>query len=167
MKKIDFGKATELTSPNPLTLICSEKPDGSTNLAAVSFVSYLSFDPPMIGFAMAKTAYTGERVRETGNVVISYPGASLKDQAISCGTSSGRDTNKVEKFGIAMQEIKGSGIKVPADCKLAFVAKLNQKVEIGDHCLYICDIEQIYADETKDALFAWNGYAKAAPAREK
>ncbi len=52
MNKITIIKATALTSPNPISLLCTEKPDGSTNLAAVSFYSYLSFQPEMLCFAM-------------------------------------------------------------------------------------------------------------------
>ena len=50
MKELNIMEATVLTSPNPLTLICSKKEDGSTNLAPICFVSYLSFNPPMVGF---------------------------------------------------------------------------------------------------------------------
>lgn len=167
MKEINIGKATEFTSPNPLTFICSEKPDGTTNIAPVSFVSYLSFNPPMVGFAMGKAAYTGERVRETGKVIITVPGNSLREAVMSCGSSSGRNTNKVKKFGIKLTEVPGCSIKIPADTKLALVAKLNQTVETGNHYLYICDVEQIYGDEGKEAIFAWNGYAEAAPAKKK
>ena len=53
MKELNIMEATVLTSPNPLTLICSKKEDGSTNLAPICFVSYLSFNPPMVGFTPA------------------------------------------------------------------------------------------------------------------
>ena len=72
MKELNIFEATALTSPNPLTLICSENEDGTTNLAPICFVSYLSFNPPMIGFATGKQAHTGERVRETGKVILLY-----------------------------------------------------------------------------------------------
>ena len=70
MKELNIMEATVLTSPNPLTLICSKKEDGSTNLAPICFVSYLSFNPPMVGFATGKQSHTGERVRETGKVIV-------------------------------------------------------------------------------------------------
>ena len=63
MKELNIMEATVLTSPNPLTLICSKKEDGSTNLAPICFVSYLSFNPPMVGFATGKQSHTGKRVR--------------------------------------------------------------------------------------------------------
>ena len=37
MKELNIMEATVLTSPNPLTLICSKKEDGSTNLAPICF----------------------------------------------------------------------------------------------------------------------------------
>lgn len=36
MKKINLAQASALTSPNPVTVVCTERPDGGTNLAAVS-----------------------------------------------------------------------------------------------------------------------------------
>ena len=51
MKTLNIMEATVYTSPNPLTLICSQNEDGTTNLAPICFVSYLSFDPPMVGFS--------------------------------------------------------------------------------------------------------------------
>lgn len=42
MKELNIMEATVYTSPNPLTLICSLNEDGTTNLAPICFVSYLS-----------------------------------------------------------------------------------------------------------------------------
>ncbi|MDE5757065.1 MAG: NAD(P)H-dependent oxidoreductase [Allobaculum sp.] len=44
--------------------------------------------------------------------------------------------------------------------------KLKEFLETGDHYLYICLVEQVYADEKEKPLFAWNGYRKIAPALE-
>ena len=57
METINLPKASALTSPNPVTLVCTRKPDGSTNLATVSWWTYLSFNPSMIAYAMAKTSF--------------------------------------------------------------------------------------------------------------
>lgn len=167
MKELNIGQATVFTSPNPLTLICTEKEDGSTNLAPICFVSYLSFNPPMIGFATGKQAYTGERARETGKAVIAVPGTSLAEAVMSCGSCSGKDTDKAKQFEIELKEIPDSAIKIPEDSKIAFVCDVEQVVETGDHYLHICNISKIYGDEEKESLYAWNGFAKAAPAQEK
>ena len=95
MKEMTIIEATVLTSPNPLTLICSQNEDGTTNLAPISFVSYLSFNPSMIGFACGKQSHTGKRVRETGKVIVTVPGEGMAQTVMACGGSTGANTNKV------------------------------------------------------------------------
>ena len=165
MNKINLPKASVLTSPNPVTLVCTRRPEGTTNLATVSWWTYLSYNPEMIAYAMAKTSYSGERVRETKEVVLTVPGAEIADFVMKCGISTGRKTDKVAEFGIEMQEVEGTDIKIPAHTKVAIKCSLKEFVEVGDHYLYICNVEDVYADEDEEAVFAWNGYGKIAPAK--
>lgn len=166
MKELNIMEATVLTSPNPLTLICSLNEDGSTNLAPICFVSYLSFDPPMVGFAAGKQSHTGKRVRQTGKVIMSVPGESLTQTVMACGSSSGSTSYKVEENHIEMTSVEGSDIQIPADTRLAMIATLQQTVEVGDHILHICRVDKFLGDESKKGLYAWNGFGKVAPAVE-
>ena len=155
MKELNIMEATVLTSPNPLTLICSKKEDGSTNLAPICFVSYLSFNPPMVGFATGKQSHTGKCVRE-----------SLAGAVMACGASTGAETDKAAANNIEMMAVEGSDIQIPADTRLAMVATLQQSVEVGDHILHICQVDKFLGDEDKKGLYAWNGFGKVAPAAE-
>lgn len=167
MKIINLPQAATLTSPNPVSLVCTKKPDGSTNLATVSWWTYLSFNPNMIAYAMAKTSYSGEMVRDSREVILTIPGAELADIVMNCGSTTGRDTDKVSEFGIELAEVEGSAIKIPAHSRVAIQCSLKEYHEVGDHYLYICDVQQVYGDESEKALFAWNGYAEVAPAEQK
>lgn len=166
MKERNIMEATVLTSPNPLTLICSLNEDKTTNLAPICFVSYLSFNPPMVGFAAGKQSHTGKRVRETGRVIVTVPGESLDQAVMACGSSTGASVDKVAENHIEMMAVEGSDIQIPADTRLAMVATLQQAVEVGDHILHICRVEQFLGDEGKKGLYAWNGFGKVAPAVE-
>ena len=165
MEKIKLAKASRLTSPNPVTVVCTEKPDGSTNLATVSWWTYLSFNPNMIAFAMAKTSYSGERVRETGNVIVTIPGAEIADAVMGCGSTTGRNTDKVGKFGIELASVEGSKIQIPAYSRVAIQCHMKEYHETGDHYLYICEVGQVYGNEAEEALFAWSGYSQLRPAK--
>lgn len=165
MKKINLPQAAMLTSPNPLTLVCTQKPDGSTNLAAVSWWTYLSFNPNMIAYAMAKTSYSGEIVRNSGNVVLTIPGTKIAEAVMECGSITGRSTDKAAQFGIELMELESSPIKIPVHSRVAIQCRLKEYHEVGDHYLYICNVEQVYGNEAEEALYAWNGYSKAAPAK--
>lgn len=166
MKKINLPQAARLTSPNPLTLVCTQKPDGGTNLAAVSWWTYLSFNPNMIAYAMAKTSFSGEMVRNNGKVIVTIPGSEIADAVMGCGSTTGRNTDKAAKFGIELKELEGSSIKVPVHSRVAIQCSLKECHEVGDHYLYICNVEQVYGDEDEKALFAWNGYGEIAPAKQ-
>ena len=114
----------------------------------------------MIAYAMAKTSYRGERVRETKKVILTIPGEPLADAALGCGSTTGRDTDKAAKFGIELINVEGSEIKIPEHSRLAIVCSLKEFHEAGDHYLYICDVEQVLGNEAEKALFAWGGYSQ-------
>lgn len=44
--------------------------------------------------------------------------------------------------------------------RVAIVCSLKEYHEVGDHYLYICDVEKVYGDESEEALFAWDGYSE-------
>lgn len=165
MKKISLPQASALTSPNPVTVVCTQKPDGSTNLATVSWWTYLSYNPNMIAYAMAKTSYSGEMVRNNGKVILTVPGTEIAEAVIGCGSTTGRDTDKVSKFGIELAEVPDCSVKIPVHSRIAIVCSLKEYHETGDHYLYICNVEQVYGNEEEEALFAWNGYSQLRPAK--
>lgn len=166
MNKISLPQASKLTSPNPVTLVCTQKPDGSTNLATVSWWTYLSYNPNMIAYAMAKTSYSGEMVRNNKKVILTIPGVAIADEVMGCGMSTGRDTDKIAKLGIEMQEVPDSEIKIPLHSRVAIRCNLKEFIETGDHYLYICNVEDVYGNEQEEAVFAWNGYSQICPAKQ-
>ena len=165
MEKITLPKASKLTSPNPVTIVCTQKPDGSTNLATVSWWTYLSFNPNMIAYAMAKTSYSGEMVRSNKKVILTIPGTEIAEAVMGCGSTTGRDTDKIVKFGIEMQTVEDSEIQIPLHSRVAIQCSLKEFIETGDHYLYICNVEQVYGNEAEEAVYAWNGYSQIRPAK--
>ncbi|MDE5770339.1 MAG: flavin reductase family protein [Ruminococcus sp.] len=165
MNKISLPQASTLTSPNPVTLVCTQKPDGSTNLATVSWWTYLSYNPNMIAYAMAKTSYSGEMVRNNKKVILTIPGVTIADEVMGCGMSTGRNTDKIAKLGIEMQEVPNSEIKIPLHSRAAIKCSLKEFIETGDHYLYICNVEDVYGNEQEEAVYAWNGYSQIRPAK--
>lgn len=165
MQEIFLGQASKFTSPNPLTVVCTETPAGKTNLAPVSWWNYLSFNPNIICFAMAKTSYSGEMVRQNKQVVLAMPGVSIADAIMTCGSLSGRDIDKAEELAIELIDLPEGAIKVPAHSRIAIQCQLMNTVEAGDHWLYLCTVDHVYIVAKEEALFAWNGYAKLRPAK--
>lgn len=164
MNETKLLEAAKLTSPNPLSLVCALKEDGKTNLATISWWTYLSVEPPRIGFAMMKTSYSGERIRYTKEAILTIPGEALVKAVMGCGSSSGRNTDKIEEYGIEMMKLPGEAISIPAASVAAFVCELKEFVDVGDHYFHVCTIRRVYENVEENPLFAWKGYLKIAPA---
>ena len=92
--------------------------------------------------------------------ILAIPGTEIAEAVLGCGSTTGRDTDKIAKFGIEMVNVEGSSIQIPKHSRVAIVCNLKEYHEVGDHYLYICDVEQVYGNEGEKALFAWNGYSQ-------
>ncbi len=167
MKQVTIGNIPAFTSPNSMVLICTEKPDGSTNMATLAWWTIASTNPGKIMFAINKGAYTLELLAQNKEVVVAVPGVELTPALIGCGTCSGRDTDKAVKCQLTMQEIEGTAIKAPVPCKLLIHATVAQTMDADDHVVHLCDVKAVYGEEDVDAVFGWKGYAEFAAAQKK
>ena len=89
MNSILIGHAQKLTAPAPFGLLSTKKPDGGTNLMAISWWTYLSNHPPMLGVCLSKKGLSGSLIEENGEFGLSIVGEGLKDAALRCGSCSG------------------------------------------------------------------------------
>lgn len=163
MKSEPLLTLTRFTSPNPVALICS-KPEGRpTNLATVSWYTILSVEPARIGFSLMKSHYTGEIIRETKKAILTIPGESLARNVMECGSSTGRNIDKIEKFKLEMQSVPGSDIEIPVHSVAAVICQLHQFIDVGDHYFHVCDaLDTLISENPQETLFAWKGYVKIA-----
>jgi len=160
MTDITVGQAQRLTAPCPFGLLSSLKEDGSTNLMAVSWWSYLSNHPPTLGVCLSKKGLSGELIRRSGEFALSIVGEELKEAAKSCGTCSGRTVDKAEAFSIPLTDAAEIAPKVVAGSRVVFECRLTDTKEVADHVIYIGEIAAIRGDPDKKALFAFDGYAR-------
>ena len=150
MRKATIMEALENTAPQPVSLICTPRPDGGTNLAPVAWWTYLESEPPMIGFSMAKESYTCELVSGSGKVVLCLPEETIADEVLQCGNVSGRDLDKVKEYNI---ELTGGELKYPIHSKLVYLCDVNQKVIVGDCVFFVCNISEILLDEKQRHIY--------------
>lgn len=163
MTDINIGQAQRLTAPCPFALLSAKKDDGSTNLMAVSWWSYLSNHPPTLGACLSKKGLSGELIRKSGEFGLSIVGEALKDAALRCGQCSGRTTDKAAAFGIDLVDAAAIAPKLVRDSRVQFECRLVDTREVADHVLYIAEIVAIHGNPEIKHLFAFDGYAKLEP----
>lgn len=160
MENITIGQAQRLTAPCPFGLLSTLKDDGTTNLMAVSWWTYLSNHPATLGVCLSKKGLSGSLIAQNGEFGLSIVGEGLKDTAIRCGACSGRTVNKAEDFGIELTDAEKLKAKVVADSRVVFECRLTDTKDVGDHVLYIAEVIACRGDADVKALFAYDGYGR-------
>ena len=160
MEHVTISDAQKITSPNPFTLVTVKKEDGTTNVMALSWWTYVSNHPATVCVCTSDRGLTGTLIRETGEFCLSMPDESIKDAAFSCGTCSGRDRDKAAEFGIEFED--GETVSVPhvKNSALVLECKLTNTVSAGDHTMYIAEVTGILADRDRRPVFAADGYRR-------
>ena len=160
------GQAQRLTAPAPFALLSVRRADGSDNLMAVSWWSYLSNHPPTLGASLSRKGLSGELIRKNGEFALCIPGEELRDAALRCGQCSGRTVDKAAEFGIPLEDAARIAPKVVSGCRVVFECRLVDTKEVGDHTIYIAEPLAIRGDECVRALFAFDGYARLGSVTE-
>ena len=163
LKEIPIGQAQRLTAPCPFALLSARKPDANTNLMAVSWWTYLSNHPPMIGVCLSKKGLSGSLIHETGEFGLSVVGEELKESALRCGTCSGRNMDKTSAFAIPLTDPVSISVPLVAGSRVLFECRLAGEMEAGDHVIYTAEVTAVRGDEEVRQLFAWDGYARLDP----
>ena len=163
MTELTPGQAQRLTAPAPFALLSARKADGSDNLMAVSWWTYLSNHPPMLGVCLSKKGLSGSLIEANGCFSLNVVGTALKEAAFRCGTCSGRDRDKAAEFGVPLEPAAEIAASLVSGSRVAYECRLSDKVEAGDHVFYLAQIVAVHGDPAVTQLFAWDGYARLDP----
>ena len=163
LNEIPIGKAQRLTAPAPFALLSTRKPDGSTNLMAISWWTYLSNHPPMLGVCLSKKGLSGSLIHDNGEFGLSIVGQELRESALRCGTCSGRTIDKAAEFSIPLTDPVSISTPLVEGSRVLFECRLKDELEAGDHMIYTAEIVAVRGDEDVRQLFAWDGYGRLDP----
>lgn len=160
MEAVTIGQAQKLTSPNPFALLTVSKPGGGTNVMAISWWSYASNHPAAVTACLSAKGYSGQCIQECGHFGLSVVGPRLKEAAMGAGSRSGRDRDKAGELGIPLESCEGFSQEMVSGSRLWISCKLKDTLPVGDHILYVGEVEALRADPAVEGLYAWDGYAR-------
>ena len=160
MNKLTAGEAQKLASPAPFALLSVKREDGKTNLMAVSWWTFLSNHPPMLGVCLSKKGLSGSLIEKTGEFALNLVGPALRESALRCGTCSGRTADKAEEFQIPLEEAQAVGARIVSGSRAVFECRLVNTAEAGDHVFYIAEVVAAEGDGSVAQLYAFDGYRR-------
>jgi len=160
VKDLTIGEAQKLTAPAPFGLLTALRPDGKTNVMAVSWWNYVTNHPPMLSVCLSQKGLSGTLIRESGEFGLSIVGESLRETALKCGQCSGRAQDKAAEYGIPLEKGQRIAAQVVSGSRAVFECVLADSVDAGDHTIYIGEIVTIRGDPAVPQIFAYDGYAR-------
>lgn len=136
------GAFYRLLHPRPTVLIASTCPNGRVNVMPASWVTPVSEDPPTVGVSVDNSSYTRECLDHSGEATINVPGYSQMDLVYGLGTVSGRDVDKVSRFGLRL--VPSTAIGTPGiEGSLAMLeTRVLQKVTVGEVTFYLLEVRK-------------------------
>ena len=126
---------------------------------ALSWWTYCSNNPPTVAACLSKRGYSGKLIKESGEFALCLPDETLEKSAFLCGTCSGRDTEKAERFGIELIDAEAIRPKLVARSKVALECSVTQTLEAGDHDLFVAEVVAVHGTPDAKHLLSENGYA--------
>lgn len=160
MKDITVSQAQRMSAPCPFALLGTKAADGKENLMAVSWWTYLSNHPPMLGVCLSNKGYSGGVIRQRREFTLCLVGEELRDAALECGRCSGRDTDKIARLGIETVPAETVDAPLVKQSRVCLECRLHSAHEAGDHTFFIADIASIHGDDGIKQLFAFDGYGR-------
>ena len=160
MKEITVAQAQRMSEPCPFALLGTKSAAGKENFMAVSWWTYLSNHPPMLGVCLSNKGYSGSIIKKQGEFSLNMVALELSSAALNCGRCSGRDIDKIKAFEIETMSAERISAPLVKNSRICFECRLLSAHEAGDHTFYMAEILKIHADEDKKQLFGFEGYRR-------
>jgi flavin reductase (DIM6/NTAB) family NADH-FMN oxidoreductase RutF len=147
--KVEADKVNALVV-KPNVVVSVRDKDGNDNALVVAYCSNCSYDPPMIMVGIVPSRHSYHMIKENGSFVVHLLDKSQTKLYECCGTKSGRDSNKLEDYGVVMVD----GVKVNAGviqgCPVAIECSVVDSIMTGSHEMFVGKVEYVHAE--KDSL---------------
>ncbi len=127
---------SEIHGPRQVVLVtCRHK--GKDNVITLAWHSPLSFYPEMYGILISRKRYSYDIIKKSKVFCVNFISADMKDLAVKCGTTSGRDLDKFIEFGLEKEECKTIDCCRIKDVLGYIECELVDEIETGDHVIFV------------------------------
>lgn len=133
--------------PGLIALVTSEY-NGTKNIMAAGWHSFISYSPPIYGVAIGEERFTHHLIKESGEFAISFVHAGNAHYIESVGKTTGKDGDKFERFNIPYQRAETIGVPILKEAYVVYECRVKDIRTYGDHDWFVADISRFHKDET-------------------
>jgi len=138
--KIELSKVYRILAPRIVALITSTNTLSGINAAPVSFVSPVSFKPPILMISLRPIRHTYKNIIENKEFVINILSKGYVDRVLKCAVAYPEGINKLEVVGLHWYS--SERIKVPRvkEAKVWFECRFLEEKKMGDHLVIFAEV---------------------------
>lgn len=145
-KTFPLAKAYQLLGPGPVILVTTVDKAGRPNIMALAWQTPMDFAPPLVGIVMGEQSLSFKNLKATRECVINIPTAELAEQVVGCGSTSGRDTDKFQKFGLTPAASKRVRPPQLAECYASLECRVLDSRLANKYNFFILQILKAWVD---------------------
>ena len=148
---------TTLLAPVPAVMLsCRGTEPGfdRDNLITVAWTGIVNSDPPMLSVSIRPSRHSYAQIVQSGVFCLNLVSRDMCKAADYCGVKSGRDVDKFRETGLHARAVEGFDAPAIEEAPAFLCCRVQQRIPLGSHELFLCAIEQVYA---RDDLFDADG----------
>lgn len=148
---------TTLLAPVPAVMLsCRGTEPGfeRDNLITVAWTGIVNSDPPMLSVSIRPSRHSYAQIVQSGVFCLNLVSREMCRAADFCGVKSGRDVDKFRETGLHARAVDGFDTPAVGEAPAFLCCRVQQRIPLGSHELFLCAIEQVYA---RDDLFDADG----------
>ncbi len=146
-KTRDVRDYWKVMSPRLTVLVTTMDSKGNVDVSPFSFVTPVSFEPPLLMVAMALNKHAYNDILMKKEFVVNIPTEKLLEKVWIAGGSYDPDVSKIEKAGLAVVKSKKVGPPSLSECVASIECYLEDARKIGDHVAIIGKIVAMHINE--------------------
>lgn len=127
--------------------IVTTRTENDQDAMAAAWHSTVSFNPPLYGVSIASKRHTHDLILEGKKFGICFIPKEKGEISAQTGGVSGRDVDKFERFGLALEEESGLDLPILKDAYAAYECRLHSHHELGDHVWFVGEVLFTHFDE--------------------
>jgi flavin reductase (DIM6/NTAB) family NADH-FMN oxidoreductase RutF len=131
--EIEPSQVHRLLAPRLTVLVTTVDGEKRINAAPISFVSPISFSPPIVMISLAPTRHTYQNIIETREFVINILNKEWLDRLLRCAARFPRGVNELEQSGLRWHSSKLVAPPRVREASVWIECKYLAETKMGDH----------------------------------
>jgi flavin reductase (DIM6/NTAB) family NADH-FMN oxidoreductase RutF len=138
-KSFPLARVYTLIEPGPVVLLTTAHA-GQRNVMPMSWHSMLEFEPPLIGCLVSNRNHSFRLLQASGECALNIPTAELAQAVVGCGNTSGRRTDKFERFALTPAPARRIGAPLIEECFASLECRVVDTRMVPTYCLFVVEV---------------------------